>query len=366
MESTEKITGTQLSLLIFSFIAPTVILVIPGLMAKFSKQDAWITILPASLIGALSIWLMIKLSERYPNQSIIEYSSQIIGKWPAKALGLYFIYYWLNFDFIILNQHIQFINTVLLHRSPAIVISLTLVFLCAIAVTMGVEAIARCNGYLALLILILLIPLLVLMLSESDPSRLRPVMSKGIVPVLQGSVFPAAYFSQFFILGWLLPHLNRPQIKSKASFIGLFNIASLLGITLIPLIMVFGPLTDKLTFPVLSVIQYIGLKGSLERLEALAVVIWVMGCFVKISLTIFILCASIGDLIQIKRYKSFVMPVTILSVIGSVSVFQNYATDLNNYLSYSYPVYALFTQIMLPLGLLLIDSIKRGLRKAVL
>ncbi|MFC5448971.1 GerAB/ArcD/ProY family transporter [Paenibacillus aestuarii] len=51
----EKITGTQLSLLIFPCIAPTVILVIPGLMAKISKQDAWMTILPASLIGALSI-----------------------------------------------------------------------------------------------------------------------------------------------------------------------------------------------------------------------------------------------------------------------------------------------------------------------
>lgn len=363
MESTEKITGTQLSLMIFSFIAPTVILVIPGLMATISKQDAWITIFPAIVVGALSIWVMTTLSKRYPGQTIIQYSCQIIGKWPGRCLGFYYIYYWINFDFIILNQHVQFINTVLLMRTPSIVISLTLAILCGIAVYMGIEAIARCNESLSLLILVLLIPLLILMLTESDPERLRPILSKGIVPVLQGSFFPAAYLSQFLILGWLIPFLNQPKKATRAAFFSLFTISGLLAITILPLIMVFGPLTKKLTFPVLSVIQYIGLKGSFERLEALAVAIWVMGCFIKISLTFFIICLSLGHLFNIKNYKDFIIPITIMSVIGSISVFVNYSTDLSNYLNFTYPSYALFSHLLLPLFLLMIDTTKRRWRK---
>lgn len=365
MESAEKITGTQVSLLIFSFVAPTVILVIPGLMSTISKQDAWITILPAFLIGALTIMVMTTLSKRYPGQSIIQYSCQIIGKWPGKCLGCYYIYSWINFDFVILNQHVQFINTVLLMRTPSIVISLTLAILCGIAVYMGIEAIARVNESLSLLILVLLIPLLILMLTEADPERLRPILSKGIVPVLQGSIFPTAYLSQFFILGWLIPFMNQPNKATKASFISLFTISGLLAITIIPLIMVFGPLTKKLTFPVLSVIQYVGLKGSFERLEALAVAIWVMGCFIKISLTFFIICLSLGHLFNIKRYKDLVIPITILSVLGSISIFVNYSTDLSSYLNYTYPSYALLTHLVLPLGLLLIDSTKRRWKKSV-
>ncbi|MDQ0885710.1 hypothetical protein QFZ81_000798 [Paenibacillus sp. V4I9] len=146
---------------------------------------------------------------RYPGLTIIQYSSQIIGKWPAKCLGCYFIYYWFNFDFIALNQHIQFINTVLFMRTPAIVVSLTLALLCGLAAYMGIESIARSNEYISLLILILLIPLLILMLAESDPERLRPVMSQGMVPVLQGTIFPVAYLGQIIILGWLLPYLNQ-------------------------------------------------------------------------------------------------------------------------------------------------------------
>ncbi|MED1792097.1 GerAB/ArcD/ProY family transporter [Brevibacillus nitrificans] len=366
MERSEKISGTQLSLLLFSFIAPTLILVIPGLMAKYSMQDAWITIFPMFITGALSIWLIVLLSNRYPGMTIIEYSSQIIGKIPGKILGCYLLFYWVNFDFIILNQHIQFINTVLLHRSPAIVISLTLAILCGIAAYMGIESIARTNEFLSFFIFFVLCPLIILMLMESDPERLRPILSKGIIPVLQASIFPSAYTSQVFILGWLLPFLNHPKKAMKASTFALFAITGLFIVTVFPLFMIFGPLTDRLTFPVLSVLQYIGLKGSFERLEAIGVVIWVMGCFVKISLTFFIMCLSITQIFDIKNYRELIIPITVLSVIGSVTVFKNYSTDLNHYLEYTYPFYASFTHLLIPLALLMIDTLKKSWKKSVL
>ncbi|KRE46494.1 GerAB/ArcD/ProY family transporter [Paenibacillus sp. Soil724D2] len=365
MKPAEKISGTQLCLLIFSFIAPIVILIIPGLESKSSKQDAWITIFPAVLIGSLTIWVMIILSNRYPGLSIIQYSSQIIGKWPAKCLGCYFIYYWISYDFVVLNQHIQFINTVLLMRTPGIVVSLTLALLCGLAAYMGIESIARSNEYISLLIFVLLLPLLILMLAESDSERILPVMSQGMVPLLQASIFPTAYLSQFFILGWLLPYLNQPKKATKVSFIALLLITGILFIAIIPLIMIFGPITDNLTFPVLEVIRYIGITGSFERLEALGVAIWVMGCFVKDALICFIICLSVSHFFNIRNYRDFVFPVTLLGAIGSVSVFKFYSTDLTTLLKYSYPSYAIFTQFILPLTLLMIDTIKRRWKKSV-
>ncbi|NQX58285.1 GerAB/ArcD/ProY family transporter [Paenibacillus qinlingensis] len=365
MESTEKISGHQLCLLVFSFIAPTLILVVPSLMEKISRQDAWMTIFPSYLIGALQVWIMIVLAKRFPGQTIIQYSSQILGKFLGKLLGCYLLYYWINFDFIILNQHIQFINSIFLMRTPSVVVSLTLAILCAIAVYMGIESIARCNEYLSLLIFVLLIPLLLLMLAVSDPQLLRPMLSKGVLPVLQASIFPIAYLGQFMILGWFFPFLSQPKKAAKASFISLSIISGLFCITILPLIMIFGPLTRKLAFPVLSVIQYIGIKGSFERLEAVAVAIWVMGCFVKVSLTFFIICLTIAHLFELKSYRTFIVPVMLLSVIGSVFVFENYSTDLNSYLRNTYPSFAFSTHLLIPLALLLIDTIKRHWKKSV-
>ncbi|MFF2015286.1 endospore germination permease [Paenibacillus sp. NPDC058177] len=359
MKPIEKISASQLSLLLFSFIAPTIILVIPSSIASITKQDTWITIFPSFLIGALNIWLMITLSNRYPGQTIIQYSSHIIGKWPGKCLGVYLIYYWINFDFIILNQHIQFINTILLPKTPSILVSFSLALLCGIAAYMGLESIARSNEFFALVMFIILIPLVMLLFTKSDPELLRPIMSKGMLPVFQGAIFPAAYLCQFFILGWLLPYLRNSRNAFKASFSGLIIVSILFVVTVLPLIMIFGPLTDKLTFPLLSVIQFIGLRGSFERIEAIAVAIWVMGSFIKISLTFFIICLSISHLFNVQNFRNFVLPVTILSVLGSVSVFINYSTDLNYYLKYIYPSYSLLTQLFLPFTLLIIDTIKR-------
>ncbi|MDQ0885709.1 hypothetical protein QFZ81_000797 [Paenibacillus sp. V4I9] len=69
-------------------------------------------------------------------------------------------------------------------------------------------------------------------------------------------------------------------------------------------------------------------------------------------------------LFNIRNYKDFVFPLTILSVIGSVSVFNLYSTELTTYLRYSFPSYAFITQSILPLTLLMIDTIKRRWRKS--
>lgn len=363
MNIAERISGRQLVLLLFSFIAPTVVLVIPGLMYHYAKLDAWLTLVPALCAGTFTIACMTILSRRYPGMTIVRYGAEIVGLWPSRVLGAFYLFYWFNFCFIILNQHIQFINTVLLMRSPPLVISLTLAVLCAIAAGMGIEAIGRCNEYLAMLIFVLLLPLLLLMLEESDPGQLLPIMGDGTSPILRGSLYPSAYLSQFVILGWLLPYLNRPRRAAAYSMIALLTIAGLLLVTVIPLILIFGPLTDKLSFPLLSVIQYIGLEGSFERLEAIGVVIWVMGCFVKISLTLFIVCLTIRDLCRMDRYKDFIVPVTLVSVIGSVTIFVHYATDLNHYLRYTYPAFALFAHCVVPFVLLAIDSVRRGWRR---
>ena len=64
--------------------------------------------------------------------------------------------------------------------------------------------------------------------------------------------------------------------------------------------MVFGPITGKLNFSFLRVIQYIGIVGSFERLEAIAVSIWVMGIFVKVSVLLFMFCLSVSQLFGIR------------------------------------------------------------------
>ncbi|WP_240703128.1 GerAB/ArcD/ProY family transporter [Cohnella luojiensis] len=359
MQTTEKITGNQLGLLIFTFIGSTIVLTIPGWTVMIAKQNGWISVIPSTVTGLLTLWALTTLANRYPGLTITQYGSKIIGKWLGKCLGFYYIYFWFHSISVLTIQHTFFIKTLLLPKSPTIVGSLSLLILCGIAVIAGIEVIGRCNEFLTPLILVALIPILILAIGEADPVRLKPVLGEGILPVLQGAVIPAgAFMNQVFILGWLLPYLTQPKKARKVSLIAFFSISILIFIIVLLTIMVLGTLTGKLTYSFLSLMQYIGIEGSFERLEAIAVAVWVMGNFVKVCVSLFILCLCISQLFGIRNYRDIVAPLTLLSIIGSACVFKSGA-ELQAYLAFIYPSVGFITQSLIPLSLLMIDTIKR-------
>ncbi|MBO7742781.1 endospore germination permease [Paenibacillus sp. MWE-103] len=359
MQTTEKITGSQLGYMLFTFIVSTNMLTVPSIMAMFGKQNAWMSVFPAAATGLVTIWIMIVLGNRYPGLTVTQYSSKIVGKGLSKLLALNYIYYWFVSITTIVYQHTGFLKTLLLPNSPSIVSTVTFLILCGFAALAGIEVIGRSNEFLTMLILVLLLPLLVLTTMDSDLKQLQPVLGDGIVPVLQGAFSPAGgYMNQFFILGWLLPYLNHPGKARKASLLALAGIVLSSFTIVLMTIMVLGPMTSKLTYSFLSVIQYIGISGSFERLEAVAVSMWVMGCFVKVSVSLFILCLCVKELFGIRNYRDLVAPLTLLSAVGSVWIFRNGA-ELVNYLIYTFPLLAFFNHTLLPLLLLAVDSLRR-------
>ncbi|MFD0669935.1 endospore germination permease [Cohnella sp. GCM10027633] len=355
----EKISGTQLGLILFTFVVSTINLTLPGQMVMFAGQDAWLSVLPAASTGLVTIWVMTTLSRRYPGLTIIEYGSKIVGKWFGACLGLNYIYYWYVSVSTITLQHTSFISTLLLPRSPSIVGSTTLLILCALAATAGIEVIGRCNQFLTPLLVVAVMPIFLLAIKDANPEFLKPVLGDGFKPVMQGALLPAgAFMNQLFILGWLLPYLNRQKIDRKASLLALTGIMATVFIVVLLSILVLGPLTGKLTYSFLSVIQYVGIEGSIERLEAVAVSIWVMGYFVKVSVCLFILCLSIGQVCGIQNHRILTLPIIMLTVIGSIWIFKNSA-ELLNYLVFTFPFLAFLNQTLLPVLLLAIDTVRR-------
>jgi spore germination protein KB len=359
MQSSGKISGYQISLLFFMFIVATLILSVPGIMVSFAKQNAWLSILPASLTGIVNIWVMTALSKRYPGQSIVQYTSAICGKWFGKLVGFYFTYYLFFFISSTVSEHAGFLNTVLLMRTPPFVLMVSLLLLCSLAVLAGVEAIARGNEVIVLIIVVLLLPVFIFSLRDMDTARLTPVLAEGFLPVIRGAVVPSAWMSQFFFLGWFLQSSNeQPQHARKPLFLSLGGVVLLIMAIDLVTIMIFGPITARLNFSFLKVIQYISIIGPLERLEAIAISIWILGIYTKVSMLLYMFCLSASGLFGVSNYKKSVVPVTVLTAVGSVWIFKN-ASEFQAWITFTFPILALFTQSMLPLSLLLIDTIKR-------
>lgn len=363
MNSSDKISGYQISLLFFTFIVSTLILSVPGIMVSFAKQNAWLSIILASLPAIVNIYVMTALARRYPGQSIMQYATAICGKWAGKLVGCFFIYYLFFFISSTVNEHARFLNTNLLMQTPPIVLMTTLLFICGLAVLAGVETIGRCNEVIFLIIITLLIPIFIFSLRNADPARLTPVLAEGLGPVIRGSVVPSAWMSQFYFLGWFLPHLNeKPQHVRKKLLTALGGIVVLIMVIDLLTIMVLGPITPRMKFPFLDVIKYTDIIGPLERLEAIAITIWILGIFVKVSMLLYMFCVSATQLFGAKNYRKTVVPITVLSVVGSVWIFKN-AAEFEAWITFTYPILALFTQSLLPLLLFAVHAIKAKIVK---
>ncbi|WP_081949381.1 GerAB/ArcD/ProY family transporter [Paenibacillus durus] len=361
VQSSGKISGYQLSLLFFTFIVSTLILSVPGIMVAFAKQNAWLSILPASLTGIVNIYVLTALSRRYPGQSIMQYTAVICGKWGGKLVGVFFTYYLFFFISSTVNEHARFLNNVLLMNTPSLVLIITLLLLCGLAVLAGVETIGRCNEIIVLIVVMLLLPIFIFSIRDADPARLFPVLAEGLVPVIKGSVVPSAWMSQFFFLGWFLPHLNeKPQQVRKKLLTALCGIVLLIMAIDALTIMVFGPITPRMNFAFLNVIKYTDIIGPLERLEAIAIMIWILGIFIKVAMLLYMLCISATQLFGANNYRKTVVPITVLSAVGSVWIFKN-AAGFQIWITFTYPILALFMQSLLPCLLLAIDTIKAKL-----
>lgn len=149
--------------------------------------------------------------------------------------------------------------------------------------------------------------------SRYRATRLKPVLAKGLLPVFMGAIVPSGWMGEFFVLGF---------------------------------------------YPIFELIRYISVAEFLERMDPLIVSVWTMGAFLKESVFLFVFCLCISQLFGLSNYRSIILPLTLLAIIGAIWVTKN-TQDMHNFLVYTFPFTAFVTHNLIPRILMIVDSIRR-------
>ncbi|WP_025716381.1 GerAB/ArcD/ProY family transporter [Paenibacillus sp. 1-18] len=95
-EKAGKITTLQTTVIIVSFMLAAGLLTLPRVMVEDSRTpDVWISIILAGGVVFLSGWIMVKLSQRFPESTFYQYVQRIIGKTAGKVIGLLLVIYFI-------------------------------------------------------------------------------------------------------------------------------------------------------------------------------------------------------------------------------------------------------------------------------
>lgn len=289
------------------------------------------------------------LSKKTP----IEYSVDIAGPFFGKFIGLLLLFFYFHVTAIIIREYGEFVVGNFLFRTPIDFVMGAMVFVCAVAVRSGIAVLGRLAQILVPVVILLLTIIVILVFPDIELENMFPMFENGLLPSIMGAATPQSWFSECFLMAFLLPHVIDENHGRRWGNIAVVSIMLTLFFTNLATLFVFGNITASFVYPVISVARYISIADFLEHVEVVVMALWVVGVFLKISVFYYALVTGLARWLNLSQYEPLVFSVGLLLCLLS-NWSANDLVELTHFLGTTGSFYLSFVQTVIPLFLLLV------------
>lgn len=348
-----RISGLQMSFLLYANIISTAVLSVPGITYKHAERDMWISPIWGSLAGFLVVFICYRLNKLYPNETLIQYSQRILGRIPGKIVGFCYLFYFLFGCGQVLRQYGDLLVGTFLNKTPLLMVMGSLALASSFALRAGLEVLGRLSEMFVPIIILLWLLIVLLLVPELEVKNMFPIMENGMLPSLRGALSPWAWNTLFFFISFLPPFLNDRKRGTKWGMFSVIAVMSTLVITNIATLLLFGGITGNFIYPVMSASRYISYADFFENLDAVVLSIWIGGTFIKMGLYQYVLVLGTAQWLNLSDYKSLALPFGLLSTLFGIWFAPNLQVEAQYFELFS-PFTGTMYHIVLPVILLLI------------
>ncbi|MCL6639280.1 MAG: spore germination protein [Firmicutes bacterium] len=359
MRGEEKISSKQLHLMLVMTVLGTSIMALPTGVTVLAKQDAWLPLALAGLVNGYTAAVITALGRRFPGRTFIQYLEDILGRSGGKLLALiYIVLFFIRTTSVIVREYGEFLTTTVMPDTPISVFMIVVVLIAGYAVYNGVEVIGRTAEIFVPFVILPFLLLIPMVAHQIRAERLLPVFASGFWPVVKGSLLPIGLGGEIFLAGMLLPFLNRPGEGRRAALAAVAVIYLLLIATTILTIAVFGAAeSGAYRYPAFNLARVARL-GPLDRLDPVAVAIWVAGGFVKVSVFYYATVLGAAQWLGLRDYRPLVWPFSLIFVSTGYLLHEN-INALNYDFAKVFPFFVPPFEIIIP-SILLGAAIVKG------
>ncbi|TYO97302.1 GerAB/ArcD/ProY family transporter [Desulfallas thermosapovorans] len=355
----DRISGGQAVLLNITMIIATAMLGAPAIAATHARQDAWLSMLLATLLALPIALVTVKLGTLFPQKTLVEYTGDILGKWPGKLIGLLYLLWFIQICAVMIREYGNFLVDVFLPETPLIAINIIGAALAAYTVKKGLEVLVRVNQIFLPLILISVVLIFLLALPEMRIERFLPAFETGAVDIFRGAVAPLAWMGEISTFAMLIPFLTRTGQAPRIAIITIPLVGLFFTLLTVASIAVFGPNIANMNFPVLNTARVINIANFIDRPEPLVMTIWVTGGLLKISIFYYVIVLGSAQWLALKDYRPLVLPVGVILAALSMAMADN-ILEISHFIAYIWPPYALITfELGIPVLLLTIALLRK-------
>ncbi|MGO4496236.1 endospore germination permease [Paenibacillus sp. 2RAB27] len=273
--------------------------------AQIAKQDAWISILLATVAGTLIAYICGKLSTMFPGLTIVEYNRILLGKWLGGLISALFILVWLVILTVILRQFSLFITGTIMPKTPLYVIQISMLLVVLYPTLHGVGVLARICEVTGPIILLCVLGPMFLSINQLKWDRLLPIyLDNDMMILMKGALPTAAFLGDCMMIMMLIAFVDKRKNTVRYAISGVMLTGVLTVLSIIVSILMFGPhVAAGYPYPMLMIVRSISIGGIIENLDAIVVTIWIMSIFTKLALYLFVASYGTSQLLGIRNWK---------------------------------------------------------------
>lgn len=323
----ERISGVQLFALIVLFEIGSTTLFALGIEAK---QDAWIAILIAMLIGFILLWIYTEIHKYYPEKNLADILTVVLGKWVAAPLIILYALFFFFISIMNLREFVELISLTILPTSPLVALVGSFMLVAVYVTSSGYEVLARIGEAILPGFLLFLVSTYVFTLFSGvvDPGQLQPVLGDGLKPVIRAAIprvvtFP---FGEMILFLMYWHYADSKCSVRKTTFYAVGISGSFLMVTLLMIVSVLGvQIASRATIPLYEVIKLIDVAEFITNLDAIGVVLMSVGGFFKMTLFFYGGVLMLKSLLKITNHKWLILLCAIFTSWFSIVYFPNLA-----------------------------------------
>lgn len=305
------ITVVQTTAILISSIIGVGVLRLPLITVEAADTGAPLVTLLGISVVVVGLWVVAKLGMRFPDQSIIEYSEVILGKWLGRIYGLLIMVLFTILTGLTAREFGSVVVTAVLKETPIEVIVIVMLFMAAMFTRHDLNIFAYIHSFYTPAILVSALTIIVLSFKNANPLYLQPVLGneRNINAMLYGVFTVAALCQSGFVITLIFPAMKKPEKALKASMWGIGLSGLLYIIMVVAIVAVFGPEeVKKLNWPTLELARATSLPGNiLQRLDILFLALWVTAVFTTVFSNYLFTIRSLSQLLKLHDHKLFSM-----------------------------------------------------------
>ncbi|QQE79656.1 endospore germination permease [Alicyclobacillus sp. SO9] len=298
----QKISGIQTLFLMTTFdVGMSLMAMITPTVQKV-HQDAWISIIIATVASMLFTYLAVQLSSLYPERSFAGCFKGVFG--PILGIPIVAIYaiQWTVVTGMAVRQIVDFaMPTLQLYNTPFQFVILCILALSAYAILAGgIESLGRSSEIITPLVLGTLTLALVISFRVQPLDNLLPILRPHLAQSLISGAIPAASFlTQGTVVMVMYPYLSDQ--KSRLAGVWGTGIAGvILMLATIETTSIFGPtLPSRMWNPFFMLMRFISIANFIQNVDSIIVVIWFFSAFIRIAVYAWVASQVTTDLIGV-------------------------------------------------------------------